>query len=53
MHGAQRPSPWTKDLKHLLPVPKKWGDNKTTLGAVEGLVKTKDRIKWLNIVPVD
>ena len=46
-------SPWTKDMRHLAPVPRFWQLRLSKRQPKVSAVQTKDRIKWWNIVPGD
>ncbi|KZT74446.1 hypothetical protein DAEQUDRAFT_660058 [Daedalea quercina L-15889] len=46
-------SPLTKDFRHLLSLPAYWMKRKSSLESAVRFVKTKDRIKYWNIVPGD
>ena len=46
-------SPLTKDFRHLLPLPLYWQIRRSRLDPVTKFTKTKDRIKYWNIVPGD
>lgn len=50
---AATASPWTKELRHLEPLPKHWSDRRKVPGALQNVTRPKDRIKWWNIVPGD
>jgi hypothetical protein len=44
--------PWTKDFKHILPIPRSWSKADEGHSAVK-TIPAKDRIKYWNIVPGD
>src|SRR6267154_3240356 len=46
-------SPWTRDFRHLLPVPKHFQNRQTWFDPVTKAVRVKDRIKFWNVVPGD
>lgn len=45
--------PWTKNFRHLLPVPKHWQERRSRYDPAIKAVPVKDRIKYWNIVPGD
>ncbi|KIJ20107.1 hypothetical protein PAXINDRAFT_166253 [Paxillus involutus ATCC 200175] len=45
--------PWTKNFRHLLPVPKHWLDRQSFYDPGLKVVPVKDRIKYWNVVPGD
>ncbi|KAG1780315.1 hypothetical protein EV702DRAFT_1082072 [Suillus placidus] len=46
-------SPWTRDFRHLLPVPKHFQNRQTWFDPITKAVRVKDRIKYWNVVPGD
>jgi hypothetical protein len=50
---ATTTSPWTKDFRHLVPIPRHWMRRKTTKDPYIKAVPPKQRIKYWNIVPGD
>lgn len=44
--------PWTKDFKHLLPIPRHWMKSANGSRGIRA-IPPKDRIKYWNIVPGD
>lgn len=46
-------SPWTRDFRHLLPVPRHFQNRQTWFDPVTKAVRVKDRIKFWNVVPGD
>ncbi|TFK43276.1 hypothetical protein BDQ12DRAFT_674687 [Crucibulum laeve] len=51
--GAATTSPWTTNMRHLLPIPKQWLRRSSPKDPVIKSVRPKDRIKYWNIVPGD
>ncbi|KAF8558808.1 hypothetical protein OG21DRAFT_1404509 [Imleria badia] len=45
--------PWTKNFRHLLPVPKHWMERRSRYDPGIKAVSVKDRIKYWNVVPGD
>ena len=45
--------PWTKNFRHLLPVPKHWSERRSRYDPGIKAVPVKDRIKYWNVVPGD
>ncbi|KAH7931269.1 hypothetical protein BV22DRAFT_1108724 [Leucogyrophana mollusca] len=45
--------PWTRDFRHLLPVPKHFQQRSSFFDPLAKAVRVKDRIKYWNIVPGD
>ncbi|EGO01622.1 hypothetical protein SERLA73DRAFT_166171 [Serpula lacrymans var. lacrymans S7.3] len=45
--------PWTKDFRHLKPVPKYWQERHSFFDPRLKVVPVKDRIKYWNVVPGD
>ena len=45
--------PWTKNFRHLLPVPKHWSERRSRYDPGIKAVPIKDRIKYWNVVPGD
>lgn len=45
--------PWTKNFRHLLPVPKHWMERRSRYDPGIKAVPVKDRIKYWNVVPGD
>ncbi|KAG8218814.1 hypothetical protein J3R82DRAFT_4491 [Butyriboletus roseoflavus] len=45
--------PWTKNFRHLLPVPKHWLERRSRHDPGIKAVPAKDRIKYWNVVPGD
>jgi hypothetical protein len=50
---ATTTSPWTKDFRHMGPIPRHWMRRKTTQDPYIKAVPPKQRIKFWNIVPGD
>ncbi|KAI0921904.1 hypothetical protein AcV7_007965 [Taiwanofungus camphoratus] len=44
---------WTKDFRHLAPVPRHWSQRRSWQDSVIKVVRPRDRIKYWNIVPGD
>jgi len=51
--GAVTNIPWTTNFRHLLPIPKKWLKRLSQRDPAIKSVRSKDRIKYWNIVPGD
>ena len=51
--AAVTSSPWTRDLRHLVEVPRFWTQRTNAKMPKISAVRAKDRIKWWNIVPGD
>jgi len=52
IHAATT-SPWTKDFRHLLPIPRNWLRRTSIRDPVIKSVRPKDLIKYWNVVPGD
>ena len=52
LHPSTR-DPWTKDFKHLLPLPRHWTKSPDPRQQAVRAVPPRDRIKYWNIVPGD
>jgi hypothetical protein len=50
---ATTTSPWTKDFRHLLPIPRRWTKRVTFKNPHIKVVAPQQRIKYWNIVPGD
>ncbi|KAH7916679.1 hypothetical protein BJ138DRAFT_1051993 [Hygrophoropsis aurantiaca] len=45
--------PWTRDFRHLLPVPKHLAERSSFYDPIAKAVRARDRIKYWNVVPGD